>query len=121
MRLTIFSFALSMLVIAGIAQAQPEKPAVPEPQRLFLGSGGIWSASGDFPSLQDCDLAARDYASMGVSAGCAPLFSVTAEECAKSSGVQVIVKPEHRVNILGTAQRRFDFDKCMNASGYPIE
>ena len=48
-------------------------------------------------------------------------FTKTADECAGLSEVEIFTSPGGRVEYLGTEQARFDFRKCMNASGRPLK
>jgi len=51
----------------------------------------------------------------------ADAFQQTSEMCAERSGVDIVEKPGTRVNIFGTAQKRFDFEKCMARNGQATE
>jgi hypothetical protein len=48
-------------------------------------------------------------------------FQQASVRCARRSGVRVNVKPGSRVETLGTAEQRFEFNKCMTKAGHDLE
>lgn len=48
-------------------------------------------------------------------------YNRAASACAQHARVDIAIKPDTRLEILGTARQRFAFTKCMAESGYPTE
>ncbi|PYN83241.1 MAG: hypothetical protein DMD96_03000 [Candidatus Rokuibacteriota bacterium] len=46
-------------------------------------------------------------------------FERIAAACAKSTGVEIAVKPDRQVTYFGRSGERFAFEKCMTESGQP--
>lgn len=48
-------------------------------------------------------------------------FNQAAAACAQHSKVKIIIKPQTRINIMGTTEQRWAFDECMSQSGQHTE
>ena len=108
-------------------------PASAESYRMMVNHGQGWSSGGDFRTLKECRVEAAAYAAKySAQAGCAEVslleqweyetqFQQVSGHCAARARVQIISKPGAKVDILGTEQQRFNFNKCMADNGHPLE
>jgi hypothetical protein len=107
----------------------PACPALAESYRMMVNHGVGWTAAGDFATPKACEQEAAAYAEKhSVQAGCGSVsamlrwqnevqFNRAADACAADAGVQLILKPGSKANILGTTQQRFNFDRCLAEGG----
>ena len=131
----------------GVVMAVSVTPAIAG-YRIVSNQAGIWKeVPGDFESLAQCETEAKAFAVKAkTQAGCLSDeqfrawqarvqasqaaaaaqqderdFGVAAKRCARSSGVDLNLKSDSRVTILGTDKQRFNFDKCMTKKGHDLE
>jgi hypothetical protein len=105
-------------------------PAAAETYSIFANHGNGWINHGGHSTLAGCKLEAAglsasfpqaQFGCLGATAVRAYEFQQATARCARRSGVEHNPKPGSRVQILGTAQERFDFDKCMTKAGHDLQ